>query len=270
MAEDKSLVKNETKEVATNSIPDWMKEDLANLPQDLGLEAISGKDMTLPRLAIAQKTTKQAEEDNPLYLTGLKPGMFFNTLTKEIYGKGPLEVTPLVAKKHRRYFGPREAGSPTLCLSDNGINGGRLSKSCDACDYSRFSYDDKQQLKKPSCTLFWTYIVAIHLPNRKFFPLALSLKSKMLKSAADWNGFMRLRKAPAFTGVYRIEPFLDKAGDNTFYNIKIENMGLLQDEEKYRDGKALFEAINGKLDTIKIHEEDVPEEESADDSEVPF
>lgn len=266
------------------TVPSYLSEiDLGN---DTGLQEISASDMTMPRLALAQKMHKEVDEDSPKYIPGLKPGMFFNTLTKDIYGKGPLWVTPLFVKKHRRLFSPRDEGSKTLCVSNNGLTGGRINPNCNACDKSKFGFDKKsQKVTKPECTLFWTYIALLHLDENHFYPVSISLKSKAIKPAEDFNAFMRLRQingktAPAFTGVYCLSSYLDDSSPaNPFHNVKFvnpENGGWIP-EALLSNVRGLFEEFRGKIDKVAgehanelANDEPELEPELVDEGDVPF
>lgn len=61
-----------------------------------GFEDFTQNDVAVPFIAILQKGSPQVEEDNPKYITGAKPGMFFNTVTNEIFsGKEGIVVIPV-------------------------------------------------------------------------------------------------------------------------------------------------------------------------------
>lgn len=51
-----------------------------------GYDNLSLKDYALPFLKIAQAQSPELLEDDPKYIPGLKPGMFFNSLKKTVYG----------------------------------------------------------------------------------------------------------------------------------------------------------------------------------------
>ena len=264
----------ENAEVATGSIPEWMQEDSVAM-SNAGLEEIKSGDMTIPRLALAQSTSDEQKEGHTKYIEGLKAGQFFNTLTKEIYGKGPLLITPLFMKRHRRLFTPRDQGSATLCISDNGITVGAVGKklhapTCANCPKSQFSTDASGKPVRPECTLFYSYVVVLHLGNSRFMPMMLSLKSKMVKSAQDWNALMRLRQTAAFTGVYTVESFLDNAAAGNFYNLRIANRGIIEDKTRYEEAKDLFNALRDKIDTVVRETVSTNDDEVVDAEEVPF
>lgn len=62
-------------------------KDLSIFEVEVGQEEQFSRDeVELPFLKLAQKGSAQVDEDKPEYIEGLKPGMFFNTVTGAIYG----------------------------------------------------------------------------------------------------------------------------------------------------------------------------------------
>ena len=59
-------------------MPAWITEGSA------GTDHIEDKDTQLPRLALAQKTSNQIDEDDPLHIEGLEFGHIFNDLTEHL------------------------------------------------------------------------------------------------------------------------------------------------------------------------------------------
>ena len=51
-----------------------------------GLDAFKASDLPKPFIKIAQKNSPEVDQRDPEAIEGLKEGMFFNTLTKEVYG----------------------------------------------------------------------------------------------------------------------------------------------------------------------------------------
>ena len=52
-----------------------------------GFEGTDADSFAKPFLTIIQPTSPQLVEDSDAFIEGAKPGMFFNTLTRELYGK---------------------------------------------------------------------------------------------------------------------------------------------------------------------------------------
>src|SRR5687768_3865814 len=65
-----------------------------------GFEGMDQADVTIARLALAQSMTGVAKKANPDYVEGLEEGLFFNSLTKEVYGK-KVRFIPLFFFKNR-------------------------------------------------------------------------------------------------------------------------------------------------------------------------
>lgn len=279
---ENSLAVRETSEVGF-ALPDFIKNDALAM-SGFGTEELSSGDLTIPRLAIAQDTHDQIKNPNKR-IKGLSTGDFFNTLTKEFYkqgpdGDGPLLVTVLFAKKNRRYFTPRDEGSKTLCVSANGINGGRYSKTCATCNFKEFSYDNENgKLQKPKCTLFYNYVLIIHHKDgRHFTPVMLSLKSKMVQAAKDWNSLLRTATRSglsSFTLLYEISTFFDESSSaGGFHNLRIVPADVIRNEQAFKNAKAVFESLQDSIAEVinktqeqAANEEDVLEAElEADDA----
>jgi hypothetical protein len=59
-----------------------------------GFENVTQNCLSVPFIKLAQSISNEVLEDTPAYIKGLKPGYFFNTMTKKIYGK-TLKFIPL-------------------------------------------------------------------------------------------------------------------------------------------------------------------------------
>ncbi len=74
-------------------------------PNDVrGKGEMDASDLRLPRLALAQKTNDELEPGKPKYLKGLALFQMFNTLTKEIYGNGPINFCVIRRTKKAMEF----------------------------------------------------------------------------------------------------------------------------------------------------------------------
>ena len=62
-------------------------KDLAALTVEEGEEEhLTQEELELPFLRVAQKGSGQVDEDLPVFIKGLKPGMYFNTASSKVYG----------------------------------------------------------------------------------------------------------------------------------------------------------------------------------------
>ncbi len=61
-------------------------KDLDLIAPESAEEHLSQEELEIPFLRVAQKGTPQVDEDDPKYIPKLKPGLYFNTASEEIYG----------------------------------------------------------------------------------------------------------------------------------------------------------------------------------------
>jgi len=236
-------------------VPDYLKSVHGNE----GLENATRDDLILPRLSICQSLTPQRKPQNPLYIKGLEEGQLFNTVTGEVYG-GSVELIPLVFTKSRIYFRDMKEGGGILCQSFNGIDGGSISPTCDACPNSKFSGD-----QAPACSDFKNFVSFV-LPTRHL--LVVSFKSTAIKAAKAWLTRMQMFNKPSYAGIYEIstQPGETKKGDFFAPVIKFKRF---VSQEEYAFATREYAALKGK--NIKTDEAIEHEREAGDDTEdIPF
>lgn len=189
-----------------------VKQEKAELPEHLrrapgeaaaGFEFMGGQDMTLPRLGLAQALSPQLSERDPSYIDGLKTGEFFNTITRENFGKS-VAVVPLLFYKSRLRFLPQNEGGGLVCRADDGKFGlGDPGGECLRCPLARFGPDGS----RPQCMEMFNF-ASLVCRNGTVEPdglIVVSLKSTGLRIAKDWNAQMRLRRTDMFAAPYELE-----------------------------------------------------------------
>jgi hypothetical protein len=148
-----------------------------------GKESITQEDMQLPRLSVAQKTSPQIDPSKSEYIDGLRLAQMFNSLTKAIYGNGPLEITVVRTSKRAMEFDKENhvvdfnvpLGDARLEFTD-GPNGERV---------------------KPRATLFYDFLVLLDGE-----PIVLSLKTTQIKVAKQLNSLLMLTPGPTWARKY--------------------------------------------------------------------
>lgn len=61
-------------------------KDLDLIAPDGAEEHLSQEELEIPFLKLAQKGSPQVDKDDPKYIEGLEPGMYFNTASEQMYG----------------------------------------------------------------------------------------------------------------------------------------------------------------------------------------
>ena len=83
---------------------DYMVEDLGT-----GFEGLDKNSFAIPFLKLAQKMSPEVEEGSGKFISGLKPGQFFNQATGEIYPTDNLYIVPCSARRTFIHWGGKDS-----------------------------------------------------------------------------------------------------------------------------------------------------------------
>lgn len=221
----------------SNTLPEHLRNDAMR-----GLEHATKEDFVIPRLVVCQNMSLQREKNNkPEAITGLEEGMFFNTLTREIYGEVEMLVTPLMFYRNRWYF-EKDTGN-ILCFSPDSYTQGVLSpQGCDKCSHSQFIDGEK-----PDCTLFNNVPVLIHHVDGDRSPelAVVSMHGAGLKGAREWNTLMRFRNHDVFGGLYILKGVQKPSPQGgSYYVIEARNAGVVKDAELFHFAESQYEQLS--------------------------
>lgn len=213
-----------------------------------GAEHFERDDVKLPQLMIAQALSPELEEDNVRYIPGLKLGDFFNGLTGEIYGRGPLKFMIVRADRPRYVeFIPRSEG------------GGVRDPNVPPDDpRTQFTVGPDGKRQNPVATKFYDYVLVLLHDNGKRELVVMSLKSTGIKVARNLNGLIRARNAPIYSGVYTASSKSMKNTKGTFYQFDIRAAGWPKTPE-------LIEFMKEKYEVFKDKELDIDRKDHGDE-----
>jgi hypothetical protein len=217
-------------------------------PKDYrGKQNIDRDDVTLPRIAIAQKTNPQLEPDKAEYIEGLKLFELFNTLTKENYHQGPLDFVIIRMDKRAMQFD---------------INNNVVDRDVPLTDPRlEWTTGADGQRQKPEATLFYDYIVLL---AESRLPAVLSLKGTGIKVAKKVNAFLQLAPGPAWAVKYRLTSSKGSQGSFSYGIYNIVPAGVA-DATLQGQAERAYEQLSGHRVNV-----DQPEVPDADADAVPF
>lgn len=222
----------EEKKDALAQVPSGMEDMVtADRPEGaddgvLGNEGIGREDILMPRLALAQKMSPEIDVTNAArYIQGLQFTDLFNSLTRKVYGKGPLHFV-ILRRDNPRYieFRPISEG------------GGVVDMNVAPTDpRTRFTTGPNGERVKPVATMFYDYVVLLLTDFNPSNPIenvvALSLKSSAIKAAKHLNLLISQRGSKLICkGVYELTTGsdTDKKSGGTYATYKIKNAGWLK------------------------------------------
>jgi len=225
-----------------------------------GTEAITMADIRPPALRIAQAMSPEVKRSEAAYIDGLREGDFFNSITHEIYGEGPLELYIVNQLGHRHVeFAPMNEGGGVIDFA--------VPDGDPRTEFRSEERDGKLVRLKPRATKFYDYLVLVVLAGvegalgRHEF-MTFSLKSTQLKKATTLNTILLGSKLPSFAHEFAVSPVPEKRGTYSYYGWKIEPKGWVKDESIYNECADLFEKTKGK--TVVVDAETVDADDAGD------
>jgi len=117
MAKNQVAVKEESFELVTNEIPDFLKQG------NRGAENVGTDDMIIPRIELIQALSPVRKKSDPAYIEGAEEGMLYNNVTRTLYGT-EVTVVPVYYTKQFLVWKDRKAGGG----GSNGFRGAFASK----------------------------------------------------------------------------------------------------------------------------------------------
>lgn len=221
-----------------------------------GKEGIGSEDVTLPFIALVQKTSKQIDPSESKYIEGAKFLDLYNSITNENYGAGPVEFLPIVLKKHAIEFNPFDSGGG---IKDRDV----------AWDDARCQFNGDE---KPSATRFYDWAVLL-VPTMEL--VVLSFKSTNIGVAKQFQQLIQLRPGPAFAGKYAVKSALGKNNFGTFGKFAITPAGK-PSQDQVGFAQEVYESLHTK-NIVADHEADPDDEGAANvsdgqviDPDIPF
>lgn len=229
-----------------------------------GFEGMEQSDVIIPRIAIAQSTSKRVVDGD------LRVGALYNTITGDTYvgpdGKPQLDFIACMFSKNRRFWDKQDKNNQ-ICMSDDGkkaVTGHNCSTECPFNAYD-WSVDEKQQRVAPACTLFYNYLSIIS-PFESLFPTSISMGRTSARTAKQLNSVAMLSGEDLFSRIYRLTTEKKENNKGAFYILKIAVIGRAPTDiyKKAEETASRLHKMN-----FSIHEEGTNEEPTGGD-EIPF
>tara|TARA_R110000824_G_scaffold46873_3_gene134247 strand:+ start:955 stop:1704 length:750 start_codon:yes stop_codon:yes gene_type:complete len=212
-----------------------------------GTEHLTKDDMQMPRLALAQKMSNQLDPQHPSYLPDLRTGELFNDVTGNVYGSEPLRFAVIRSDPPRGIeFSPLEEGGG---VKDMNV----------PLDDPRMLFGPDGEV--PVATRFYDYVVVLLDHEEEL--IAMSLARTGVKAAKSLNTLMKVRKGPAFAGVFTATPTTETNNKGTYGVWKFQNAGWVS-KEQYQRFNDLYESLKEK--NLVIDRENHPRTNAGEDT----
>jgi hypothetical protein len=210
MAEKMALT---TTGVLALTLPDYIAK-ATTAPENIGRE-----DVRLARIGLAQPLSPELDSSSEKYITGLKSGDLFNSVTGEVFEQPVRVVIARVEKLRHVEFNPIEEG------------GGIKDRNVPAGDPRTQWGPDGE---KPVATAFREY--AAFLADR-LEPIGLSFKGASLRTAVDLNTIIDMRwkaqKAPVYATIFALTSAKGPKSGFNYQVLKATPVGNTSEEQAH-------------------------------------
>lgn len=249
-----------------------------------GFEDMTQEDLAIPFFAILQKGSPQVEEGGAAYIEGVKPGQFFNSVTKESFD-GRDRGTRFIAVHHEHKFlrwKPRDEGGGLVSVHD--ANDEFVVKARKTGPkFGKLEVEDGDLLAE-TFSVFGLLIKE----SGEYEPGILTFGSTQIKHYKRWMTQARsvtTRDAegrrvtpPLYAHVYRLRTRLEQNKHGTWFGFDIRFDGpnaeacrLKRDDELYLAAKSFRDLVvsgAAKANTDSLRTVDGADQDSGDEFEM--
>lgn len=219
-------------------------------------DVLDDTDIYPARLSLAQDTTPQAKKREDSYIDGLEPGMYFNSITGEIYGAS---LTIAVVGLTKR----------AVMLDEDGKI---IERGLSWADPRCISPGEDEQGKyiKPAATRIYDYLLVRVVDGEPSLPMAMSCKKTAFKSGKRFNSLLQQTKGEDWETLYTVSAQVEVGGVNSYFVPKFGYLAMNAEKRKAPPAVVdycarMFAALSaGKVQEV----EDTVDAPASDD--VPF
>lgn len=213
-----------------------------------GSEEVTGDDLTIPRLELAQGLSKCLKKNHAQHIEGAQEGMFYNNLTRELYGESVV-VIPILFRKEYLVWRDQDEGG--------GFAGAYSSRE----EAEEQVLQQEQPDQWEAVETHQQFCALVHEDGR-LEEIVLSMSKSKLKVSRKWNSLIRLKGGPRFSRQYILSGVADQnQKGQDFSNIAVEYAGFVQSEDNFKQCEKAFEAIRGgKVQADYSHDQDGEED----------
>ncbi len=213
-----------------------------------GFENVKTESLAPPILKLLQNGSAEAQKRNQNYVEGAEPGMFLNTVTKQLYnGDKGIQVIPCHYKLEYQEWADYGTGSgrPEMIYPD----------TSDILDKTTKGPDGKDRLQNGNYILTVGQHFVIILGDRGSETAMISMSSSQGKISRKWNSMMKSISfdgksgpytPPPFSHIYKLSSVLNTGKGNQWYGYNVEKVQVLEDTKMYERAKKFYEGIKNK------------------------
>lgn len=228
MAERKQLAKTEDNTPATvhAEVPDFLK---GHQNDQRGSEEVGAEDLVIPRVDLIQGLSKVRKKTDPNYIEGAEEGMFYNVVTRYLYGE-KVNVVPVYFQKQYLLWRDADLGG--------GFGGAHHSHAeAEGARQAQENPEEWEVVDTPT-----HYCLVLH-DDGSTEEAVVSLAKTKAKASRYLNSLVRINGGPRFSRVYQLKgvPEQNSKGQD-YYSVQVANVGYVS-KELFDQASRLYETI---------------------------
>ena len=240
-------MKNETN-IAKKEEAGALAVNMFEADANAGSQNIGQDDVALPFLKVLGQLSPEINKKHAKYVEGAEPGMFLNTVTKQLYnGDSGIHVIPCHYKLEYQEWADYGTGSgrPEMIYPD----------TSDILEKTTKGPDGKDRLQNGNYILTVGQHFVIIIGDRGSETAMISMSSSQGKISRKWNSMMKSISLdgkngpytpPSFSHIYKLSSVLNTGKGNQWYGYNVEKVKVLEDTKMYERAKKFYEGIKNK------------------------
>ena len=223
-----------------------------------GFEGADKESFAIPFLQVLQKMSPLVDEDDPKHIEGAKAGMFYNTVTQQLFdGKEGITIIPCAYKRSFIQWGGRDA--------DGGFKGEFTPEQVIEMQNRGELVVQEGKLLKPlpdgsiiekKCDYFADtrshFVLIVDEKTGEVGQAILSLSSSQIKASKMLMTSLQQKKVdtpkgrmtpPTFANKVKVTTVGQSNDKGTWSGVRFDLDGLVTDPQLFADAKAFYKAI---------------------------
>jgi hypothetical protein len=252
----------ESEETTAVTVFAGMEED-----SNLGREQMTSADMAMPYISVLQTNSPQCSRADPLYIKGAEAGMFYNTVTQEVYGE-ELFIVPCSFQKVWNEWIPRSKGGGFVASypTDEKLN---------ICNRDEKGYDVRQDNGNQIIPTF-LYFVLVSVNEQEWTPAVISLTRTQLQAGRKLNALVASLfvkgqhgqfNPPMFSQIFKVSSEGKSNAEGSWFVWKFQ-FSKLVDMETYERAKAIAKQVQAGEVKAAPPVNDAPAERTVEDTDA--
>jgi len=218
-----------------------------------GTEDFDSDSVAIPFLRILQKGSPQCDEAASGFLEDARPGMFYNSVTNELFdGKEGVVLLPCGFQRRFLRFAPRGDGSLSGVYTPEEVVS--LRESGSAVEHEGRLYIPEAgggqiNVKRDDRLVDSRSHFCLLLSGDSAEKVVFSLASTQIKKSKQLNAMLskvRIAGAPPPTWMNRVKATTvpEQNDEGSWHGVKFELDGFIEDQALYAEGKAFHDSVS--------------------------